>query len=641
MAKTLHYDFTDPALSAVVGPTLDFTRATTATMVDSDGYIRTVQDGEARFPGATWRANLGIRSNDLSNGIYVKQNCTVAQDADGRDGVANTAWTVTADGAGAGVEFVGPRNDAVTSRTTIGRVILASWYAKPGTKDWIYAYNSSPGASNRVWFNVSTGTLGSSEATVLDYGIAQAGNGFYRCWLAQLDTDDNNRMYVSAADDDLVLGIDNSGAPQDVIILQDFMIEDVSGRSPTPSPSTYIETTTAPVSQLSGSSDGLLVEEARTNLCLQSEDLSTSWSLTNHVLTPNATTAPDGSQTADLLTDDGLGGGPLRATQSFSPLSTTGSKTFSAFVKADQSTVFAIDSINYAALDLATWFDVSTGTVGTTGVDVDDSGIEDFGNGWYRIWIAFTADGADTAGSFGAWICAADGNLNMTGDGTDSGFIWGAQLEEGAFPTSYIPTTTTSEPRNLDSVSSTDVSWASTGDATWYAQADLIAAGNNYLVSVSDNSSSDRFEILADSTGDGGAVRAATGGTSGVIFQVGGDWETGSRRLVTGWAENDMAAYLDGVSIGTDTTTDGALVGLSHLYVGADHNGSPVMNGIISEIRYYDERLDNDTLLDLSNGIFPAELRHKSEALRHQRVALSHQSTSLRHKRTTLRHEGG
>jgi hypothetical protein len=63
-------------------------------------------------------------------------------------------------------------------------------------------------------------------------------------------------------------------------------------------------------------------------------------------------------------------------------------------------------------------------------------------------------------------------------------------------------------------------------------------------------------------------------------------------------------------------------------------------NGLIHEIRYYDERLDNDTLLDMSNGIFPAELRHKNEALRHQRAALSHQSTSLRHKRTTLRHEG-
>ena len=135
MSLTLHQDFTNPSLiaAALKGPVLDITRATEGTMVDADGFIRPVFDGEARFPGATWRANLGTSSNDLSSGIYVKNNCTVAQDAEGRDGTANSAWTITADGAGAGTEFVGPRYDAVTSRTTIGRVILSSWYAKPGT----------------------------------------------------------------------------------------------------------------------------------------------------------------------------------------------------------------------------------------------------------------------------------------------------------------------------------------------------------------------------------------------------------------------------------------------------------------------------------------------------------------------------
>src|SRR5690606_28444125 len=46
---------------------------------------------------------------------------------------------------------------------------------------------------------------------------------------------------------------------------------------------------------------GLLVEEARTNLCLQSEDYATTWTPTNVTIGANETIAPDGTVTADKL----------------------------------------------------------------------------------------------------------------------------------------------------------------------------------------------------------------------------------------------------------------------------------------------------------------------------------------------------
>ena len=82
MAKTLHYNFAaTPSLEAVVGPTLAITRATSATMVDADGYIRQVQSGEARFPGASWSDNSAIQSQTFDNASWSKTRLSVSANA--------------------------------------------------------------------------------------------------------------------------------------------------------------------------------------------------------------------------------------------------------------------------------------------------------------------------------------------------------------------------------------------------------------------------------------------------------------------------------------------------------------------------------------------------------------------------------
>jgi hypothetical protein len=45
--------------------------------------------------------------------------------------------------------------------------------------------------------------------------------------------------------------------------------------------------------------------------------------------------------------------------------------------------------------------------------------------------------------------------------------------------------------------------------------------------------------------------------------------------------------------------------GMTTLRIGNNSSGLYQINGHIAEVRYYDERLDNDTLEDMSNGIFP------------------------------------
>jgi hypothetical protein len=393
-----------------------------------------------------------------------------------------------------------------------------------------------------------------------------------------------------------------------------------------------------------GNSLGLLVEEARTNICLQSEDLLTTWTITNAAPVADQTTAPDGSLTADQLIDDSSTGTSASHVNQSVTVATSTVYAFSVFAKADQLSWLAIELDNFTtpASNTLGWFDLGTGAVGTIQAGYDDSGIEDYGNGWYRCWVTFTTDAADTTGIIRLRLADADSDTTVALDGSSSIFVWGAQLEAGAFPTSYIPTTTTSETRNSDQTSTTDLSWWDSLVGTFYGAFTPSEKIDEATVFALEANSSNQIALQYDTGLSNVRMSHSTGvGDSGSV-RSSSDVSVGSEsRAAFAVAEDDMAGVMDGGTVATDTTVDVPISTLPDtLIVGADSAFVGDWNGTISEIRYYDERLDNDTLLDMSNGIFPADLRHKNEALRHQRVALSHQSTSLRHKRTTLRHEG-
>ena len=354
---------------------------------------------------------------------------------------------------------------------------------------------------------------------------------------------------------------------------------------------------------------GLLVEEARTNICLQSEDFSTTWTVGAGTLAivGNETVAPDGTTTADKLIDDSsTGTGTPLLTQSVTGSVST-SYAASVFMKADQLDWGKLHLGNFGALSVTQYYDLTNGVVGTPGPNVDDSGIEDVGNGWYRCWLTFTTDGADATGTFQVRVAEADGDQTVDLDGTSSIFVWGAQLEAGAFPTSYIPTVASSVTRNADIVDTTSLGWYNSVEGTLYADYSTFTTVQvRNVFNISDGSVNERVYI----EGLSGTSRTgflANGTTTLTLNHPDNEGLNTSIKCAGAIKVNDAEFYVNGTRTGTGDQTVSMPVGMTTLTVGNRPAAARAVNGHIAEIRYYNTRLTNDQLEDMSNGIFPSE----------------------------------
>lgn len=170
---------------------------------------------------------------------------------------------------------------------------------------------------------------------------------------------------------------------------------------------------------------------SRYNLLTYSEQLdNAAWAKTNATITANATTAPDGTTTADKLVE-ASDSAVLHSTNIFSAILLSGQYTFSVYAKASERNWlllnFAVSNGTYSVSDSRAWFDLSNGTVGTVGGTGATASITAAGNGWYRCVLS-SGSYASANRKVLAATATADGSSSNDGDGTSGVYIWGAQL---------------------------------------------------------------------------------------------------------------------------------------------------------------------------------------------------------------------
>jgi hypothetical protein len=202
---------------------------------------------------------------------------------------------------------------------------------------------------------------------------------------------------------------------------------------------------------------GLLVEESRENLLLQSENFSTSWALANirafgSGSAVNDTTAPDGTLTADLLTESLDVSSSNHNIAQAASVTTGVVYTVSVFAKlpvgSTRQLQILVANSNFTVTPMAV-FNLSNGTIASSGNGT--AAVVAFPNGWYRLILTTIPSTSSGANSFNLRFHNGSTNAYI-GDGTSGIYLWGAQLETGASPTSYIPTTTTATTRSADDI---------------------------------------------------------------------------------------------------------------------------------------------------------------------------------------------
>jgi len=343
---------------------------------------------------------------------------------------------------------------------------------------------------------------------------------------------------------------------------------------------------------------GLRMEDQRTNLLLQSEDFSTTWSATRATVSTNINIAPTGALTADGLiasTDNDT----HFVSQTFT--GTAVSHTFTVYAKAYGLNFIALRLFNGTSQVGLAYYNLSTGAPGT--VTAGTASIQSVGNNWYRCVLTATL-AASASCTADIQLANADNTNSFTGNAFSGVTIWGAQLEAGAFATSYIPTVASQVTRSADAAVMTGTnfsSWFNQSEGTLYTETARLASNsdvgvsfrevtngnlNNYRTVVIGNDQIFAAEATLSSTLEARLIFNALGGTS--YFKV-----------ASGYKINDLAATVNGVSVLTDASyTPNPNLGL---FIFSPNNAGGV-NGYIKKIAYYPIRVTNANLQALTGS---------------------------------------
>jgi hypothetical protein len=345
-----------------------------------------------------------------------------------------------------------------------------------------------------------------------------------------------------------------------------------------------------------GESLGLLVEEARTNLILQSEDLATTWTQgTGTVVTTNTWTAPNGTLTGDQFT---IGSASIAPSQAVT-VTASSSYTLSFYLNATLTNA-AFLRLRFAtsAGSTSAFFNVSTLAFASLN-GITNPVVQNVGNNTYKLSVTFTYD-ALSAGSRTVAIAGVTADNGSTADTNKIIAIWGVQYELGAFATSYIPTTTATVTRAADVASITGSnfsSWYNQTEGTVFANyAERAFSVTHQVVTFSNGTANERISLAINSSNtlDVGVI---SGGTD----TFGGNTPTLTAqeyKIGFGYKADDSGVSANGSAITVDSAV--TLPTVSQLDVGARAGSSQILNSTIKRLTYWPVRLANPTLQSIT-----------------------------------------
>ena len=494
-----------------------------------------------------------------------------------------------------------------------------SCYVKAGTNNYV-ALNMQGNTTSWVTaiYDLSTGAVtqtanGSSGlATITTTSITSAGSGWYRCVLTFACTSSVLRypcvMFAPSATGNTLTT--NFGEPSgntngNTLIVWGAQLEQRSAVTAYTVTTTQAITNYIPALQsaasgvprfdnnpTTGESLGLLIEESRTNLLTYSSQFdNTDWTKSNATVTTAANVSPDGTLNAQLITTGSVLGAITRAPT----VSANSTNTFTGYFKyysglANTQIRLAYSGGTGVAGILR--FNCQTGALVVS--TVTSYSINSVGNNWFRVSATMTDTGSNTTLNVQLYTNAETTTANSL-------FLWGAQLEAGAFATSYIPTVASQVTRAADAASMTGTNfstWFNNGEGTIYSESAPTGQTSNghvlfSMLGTADNAiasgqyiASSAVRLMVVTVNNSNQVLIA--GTNGTNNKIAGAYKI-----------NDFASSINGAAVSTDTS--GTLPVVDKAYIGSFGANGQTYTGTIKKVSYYPIRLSNTNLVALTS----------------------------------------
>ena len=572
-------------------PQVTFTRATTAAYYDGSTTAKAEQ-------------NLMLYSQEFDNAAYAKGNVTV------------TANSSTAPDGTSTADLVFPSSTGVdraigisTIATQVGLPYTISVYAKASGLNFIYflTYTGSSTPSLCAFFDLSTGAVGQTGSYFTSASIVSVGSGWYRCTATANSNVAGSYPYIGLAD------ANNSGTAtasgSNGVLLWGFQLEQRS------SATAYTATTSQPITNYipvlltagggqprfdhnptTSESLGLEIERQSTNLHRYSAAFDgTVYNVEAGSYLNNTIVSPSGGITGAAIIE-----GNTFYTRSTIAITVTTSTeyTYSAYFKKGLRSQVLMEMYT-TTNDGTAVFDLVAGTV--VGGDVARATITNVGNGWYRCTLKSTTSGTNL--SLFSYP-AVGGSYSYTHvEGADGIYIWGAQLEQASFVTSYIPTTSAAATRAADSAVMTGSnfsSWFNNSEGTLYVEASPQTLSSNSfgMASLTNISGSNNSISMYYAGGNVVDVESLVNGVSQYTYLI----PRGAQptKVAHGYKVNNSNVALNGTAYTADTVCLVPLVNTLTIGTIYDGGGFPC-NGTIRKLAYYPIRVTDAQLAALTS----------------------------------------
>ena len=329
-----------------------------------------------------------------------------------------------------------------------------------------------------------------------------------------------------------------------------------------------------------GGCPSLLLEPTSTNYIEYSEDFSQSpWTKLNSTITSNTGISPDGSQNADRVYFNGTFNAALRE-----GITTTNTNvyTFSIWIKKI--------SANYTSNDKAR--------------------IEAFGSGTVGILLLGDALNSAEVGEsvrYSVTTSASTGGTSyfqFRSDEEATFEVWGAQLEQQAYATSYIPTFGAASTRSADVGGSTgDISSEfDSREGTFFFEGSFsdFSFANRVSLNSSVTTFQDRISISAETSSVKRFLIIYEAGDVGGTFALVPSDVYANIKIAVKWSSGSVVCYANGIEIFNKTNIGDFSQNSLNRVTLANANASTPFEGKVKQFRVYDEYLSDAEMVKLT-----------------------------------------